>query len=74
MPEISDEPTPVGVVPRRKVRSIEQLMSDAPAPRTVAEAVEPSPQPASPGWARWLPSVTAVTAVAGALEWLKLTR
>lgn len=70
----SDEQTPVGVVPRRQVRSIEPLMSDAPANCTVADNVEPSQDQASPAWTRWLPAVTAFTAVAGVLEWLKLTR
>lgn len=70
MREYSDEIPPVGVVPRRQVRSIEPLMSDA--PDTAAIAVEPeAPGRATPAWASWLP---AVTAVAGALEWLKLTR
>lgn len=66
--------TPVGVVPRRQARSIEPLMFDAPEPCTVAEEVEVSRGRAAPPWSRWLPSVALVTAVAGALEWLKLTR
>jgi len=73
MSEKTDLQTPVGVVPRRQVRSIEPLMSDAPEPCTVGEEVEPSGGAAA-AWAQWLPSVTAVTAIAGALEWLKLTR
>lgn len=70
----NDQLTPVGVVPRRQVRGIQPLMSDAPDTCTVAEHVEPIPHGAPARWSSWLPSVTVLTAVAGALEWLKLTR
>jgi hypothetical protein len=70
----SDERPPVGVVPRRQARTIEALMSDAPDTCTVAHGVEAPQARAIPAWSQWLPSVTAVAAVAGALEWLKLTR
>jgi len=76
MCEMSDDPAPVGVVPRRQARSIEPLMSDVPdaaETRTVVGGVNESP-PGSADWARWLPSMAVFTAVAGALEWLKLTR
>lgn len=74
MRDQKDAQTPVGVVPRRQARSIEPLMFDGPDPSTVAEDIEASRGRAAPAWSRWLPSVTLVTAVAGALEWLKLTR
>lgn len=66
--------TPVGVVPRRQAGAIELLMSDTYESCTVDEGVEPSGGAAPAAWSRWLPSVTLVTVVAGALEWLKLTR
>lgn len=75
MSDLSDEPTPVGVVPRWQARSIEPLMADAPeACAVVADDVEPPQGATTAAWTQWLPSVAAVTAVAGALEWLKLTR
>lgn len=74
MRRMNDQQAPVGVVPRRQVRCIQPLMSDAPDTCTVAEDVEPAPHGAPAGWSSWLPSVTVLTAVAGALEWLKLTR
>lgn len=74
MSRFNEQSTPVGVVPRRQVSAIEPLMSDAPEPCTVAEEVEPAANGAAPAWTHWLPSVTVVTAVAAAIEWLKLTR
>lgn len=74
MPDQNEQQTPVGVVPRRQVRSIEPLMCDGPDRCTVAEEVEAPRDQAGAAWSQWLPSVTLVTAVAGALEWLKLTR
>lgn len=74
MPRFNEQSTPVGVVPRRQVSAIELLMSDGPEPCTVAEEVEPATSGAAPAWSHWLPSVAVVTAVAGAIEWLKLTR
>lgn len=65
---------PVGVVPRREAGAIEPLMCDTPETCTVDEGIDASGGPGSPAWSQWLPSVTLVTAVAGALEWLKLTR
>lgn len=74
MRNTSEQQAPVGVVPRRQVRSIQPLMSDAPDTCAVAGDVEPAPEAAAARWSPWLPSVTLVTAVAAALEWLKLTR
>lgn len=74
MPRFNEPLTPVGVVPRRQLGAIDPLMSDGPEACTVAEDVEPAASAAAPAWSHWLPSVTVVTALAGAIEWLKLTR
>lgn len=70
----SDHQTPVGVVPRREAQSIAPLVSDTPAGGTVVDAAADPGAAAAPAWIQWLPSVTAVAAVAGALDWLKLPR
>lgn len=72
----SNEQTPVGVVPRRQVESIEPLMSDAPDTCTVSVDVEAPPERGSGSlsWSQWVTPSAAVGIVAATLEWLKLTR
>jgi len=67
--------TPVGVVPRRQVQSIQTLMSDAPETCSVAEGIEsPGDKKLTPLLPQWLSAATTFGIIAAALEWLKLTR
>jgi hypothetical protein len=71
----TNEAAPVGVVPRRRARSIELLMSDTVDACTVAEGVaSPGPGRKLPPLPHWLSAMASLGVVAAALEWMKFTR
>lgn len=69
-----EQGAPVGVVPRRHVRSIESLMSDRLETCTVADEVDAPRARKLPPLPQWLAAMASLGIVTAALEWLKLTR